>query len=139
MIDRKRLKAMESRLGMKLPPDFTASLTEREPIREGSVVLVSSDRVWDVRSTFGLDVGDKADQLDFLHELFGDVLPPEALPFAEDWGGNFYCLMLSGPYAGQVVFWDHERDEGDHRVEPVAESIEKFYTGLLPDPREADA
>ena len=63
-IDRKRLKALESRLGVKLPPDFTATLRDREPIREGSVALVTADRVWDVRSTFGLDDRDRGDQLD---------------------------------------------------------------------------
>src|SRR5262245_17245721 len=69
-----------------------------------------------------------------LYRRVGDVLPRGAVPFASDWGDNLYCLMLSGPYAEQVVYWDHERDEGDHRVEPVTGSVDEFYAGLVPDP-----
>jgi SMI1 / KNR4 family (SUKH-1) len=138
LVDRRRLTALEAQLGVELPVGFGVTLTDREPIREGRVALVTPDRVWDVRTTFRLDSGTK-DQLDRVYELVGDVLPPGALPFAEDWGGNFYCLMLSGPRAGQVVFWDHERDGGDHQVEPVAGSIEAFYASLVPDPKEAEA
>jgi hypothetical protein len=137
--DQKRLSALESRLGAKLTPDFVATLINREAIREGSVALVTPHRVWDVRTTFGLDGGNNADQLDAVYQRVGDVLPPGALPFAEDWGGNFYCLMLAGPHVGRVVYWDHERDEGDHRVELVAGSIEEFYASLVPDPREPDS
>jgi len=136
-IDQDRLKALELRLGTRLPPDLTATLIDREPICEGSLALVTADRVWDVRTTFGLDAADKGRQLDAVYHLVGDVLPPGALPFAEDWGGNFYCLMLSGLHAGQVVYWDHERDEGDEPVEPLAGSLEEFYARLVPDPREA--
>ncbi len=75
-IDSKRLGALESRLGTKLPADFVAGLAKRKPIREGKVVLVAPDRVWDVRTTFTLGGGKKADQLDRLYELVGDVLPP---------------------------------------------------------------
>jgi SMI1-KNR4 cell-wall len=139
LVDRRRLTALEARLGIELPAEFSIALAEREPIRQGRVALVTPNRVWDVRTTFRLDSGGKEDQLDRVYELVGDVLPPGALPFAEDWGDNLYCLMLSGPRAGQVVFWDHERDEGDHRVEPVADSIEAFLAGLAPGPREADA
>jgi SMI1 / KNR4 family (SUKH-1) len=139
LVDPRRLTALEARLGVNLPDGFGAALADQEPIREGRVALITPDRVWDVRTTFRLDNGGKEDQLDRVYELVGDVLPAEALPFAEDWGGNLYCLMLSGPRAGQVVFWDHERDEGDHWVEPVAGSIEAFYAGLVPDSRESDA
>jgi hypothetical protein len=118
------------------PPAFVATLIEREPIREGNVALVTPDRVWDIRTTFGLDEGDRSDQLDRVYDLVGDVLPPGALPFAADWGDNFYCLMLAGPLAGQVVWWDHERDPGDDSVEPVAVSVGEFFSRLVPDPRE---
>jgi hypothetical protein len=46
--------------------------------------------------------------------------------------------MLSGPLAGKVVYWDHERESDDHRVETVADSVAMFYAGLSPDPRDAD-
>jgi hypothetical protein len=135
-MDLKRLSEFESRLGRKLPPDFKATLTEREPIREGNVALIKANRVWDIRTTFALDDGDRNGQLDVLYSLVGDVVPIGALPFAADWGDNLYCLMLSGPQSGQVVWWDHERDVGDNSVESVAESLRQFFEGLVPDPRE---
>jgi hypothetical protein len=125
LMDRRRLASLEARIGRRLPNDLLAVLNEREPIREGSVALVTPDRIWDVRASFAFDDGDGADQLDRVYELVGDVLPPNALPFAADWGDNFYCLMLSGPSEGRVVYWDHER--------------EAFFEGLVRDPRHADA
>jgi hypothetical protein len=119
-----------------LAPSLVATLVEREPIREGSVVIVTPDRIWDVRTSFALDDRDSTDQLDRVYELIGDVLPSGVVPFAADWGDNFYCLVLSGPLVGQVVYWHHERDEDDDRVEPVADTIESFYARLVPDPRE---
>jgi hypothetical protein len=114
-------------------------LTAREAIREGDLVLVTADRIYDLRATFSLSAGeDEANKLEHMCKLLANVLPPGALPFADDWAGNLYCLMLSGPYAGQVVYWDHERNRGDYRAEPLTKSIEEFYQRLVPDPREAD-
>jgi hypothetical protein len=135
-VDRKRLATLESRIGQRLPADLLAALTDREPIREGRVALVTPNRIWDVRTSFTLGGGAVPDELDRVYELVGDVLPPGALPIAEDWGGNLYCLVLAGAAAGRVVYWDHERDPGDHRVAPVADSVRKFFSGLVPDPRE---
>lgn len=136
-LDAQRLKKLESRLGAALPGDFVAILEHREPIDEGDVAVRSETRIWDVRTTYSLDDDRGAyEQLDRLYARVGDVLPPGALPFASDWGGNFYCLMLSGSRAGQVVWWDHEREAGDDSVEPVATSLADFYTRLVPDPSE---
>ncbi len=135
-IDRARLNALESRLGAKFPADFLATLSNREPIREGNVVLNAHDRVWDIRTTFKLDDGDQSDQLDSVYKLVGDVLPIGMLPFAEDWGGNLYCIVLTGNSAGKVVWWDHERDDDDDSVVAIAESILELYSNLVPDPRD---
>jgi hypothetical protein len=72
-----------------------------------------------------------------LYDLVGDVLPPGALPVAADWADNFYCLMLSGPARGTIVYWDHEREVGDDRVVPVSGSISEFYSRLSPRPEDA--
>jgi hypothetical protein len=137
--ERERLAALEFRVGQRFPADLVSTILNREPIREGDVALVTPGRIWDVRTSFTLAGDLESERLDRVYELVGDVLPPGAVPIAEDWGGNFYCLMLSGPHADRVVYWDHERDEGDHRVEPVAGSIGEFFSGLVPDPPERDA
>lgn len=131
-IDLERLRALERQLGMTLPKDFVAVLRDRDPVtRDDEFVLHVSGDPMTVDQTFSLDSGNQ-DQLDAVFALVSDVLPAGAVPFAEDIAGNFYCLMLSGPTLGQVVWWDHERDLGDDSVVPVAESITQFFDGLLP-------
>ena len=137
-LDPTRLRNLENRVGFDFPPEFVASLEEREPIHEGNLAIVTPDRVWDVRTTFHLaNGGSRHDQLDLLYGRVGDVLPKGALPFARDWGGNFYCLLLSGPERGTVVWWDHERDSDDDRVEVVCASIGDFYSQLTDRPDDA--
>lgn len=139
-IDRDRLIALEKSFGHQLPADLVAVLNDRKPIFEGKVAFVAGDTVWDVRTTFTLD-GPRTDydQLDQIYDLVGDVMPPGALPVAQDWGGNFYCLMVTGSEAGHIVYWDHERDLGDHHTDPVAQSLDEFLNSLVPDPRDVDA
>ena len=132
-IDQKRLSQFELRIGKKLPASFISTL-ERSPIHEGKLVIETADRIWDVRTTFTFDNVDEGDQLDHVYKRVGDVMPPETLPFAEDRAGNFYCVLLSGPQAGKVVYWDHERDADDLSVRDVSNSIEAFYANLVSDP-----
>ena len=98
------------------------------------MAFVTADRVWDVRTSYTLDGGAREHQLDRLHALVGDVLPAATIPVASDQGDNFYCLVLAGTDAGKIVYWDHERDLDDHRVEVVADSLDQFFTRLVPDP-----
>jgi hypothetical protein len=135
-IDLPRLTALEKHLGARLPPEFLTTLAECEPIREGNVVLAVADCIWDVRTTFTIDDGDPSSQLDAVYGLVWDVLPKGMVSFAEDWGGNFYCLVLFGKLANQVVWWDHERDADDESIEPIAASVAEFYSRLVSDPRE---
>lgn len=133
-IDRQRLERLEARLGAIVPHELLAALATREPVREGRVVIRTPQRAWDVRTTFILDddaVGTHA-QVDRVYAQVADVLPSGELPLAEDWGGNLYCVMLSGPSAGAVVYWNHEREAGDQRVEPVCGSVNEFYARLVP-------
>lgn len=137
-LDRKRLRALEGQLGTRLPPDFLATLETLAPIDEGNVALVVQGVIYDIRTTYTVNGGAAGLQLDGLYHRVGDVLPPGALPIAQSWGGDIYCLMLRGPLVGKVVFWDHERDENDHHVEVIADSIHAFYAGLVPEPREQE-
>ena len=84
-----------------------------------------------------MNEGAREHQLDHVYALVDDVLPPSTIPVAADWGGNFYCLVLAGSQAGKIVYWDHERDLGDHRVEAVADSLDQFFASLVPDPDNA--
>lgn len=133
-INQSRLAALELLVGHKFPPELLALLSGQEAISQGEVAFVTAERVWDVRTSYVLDDGDARQQLDRLYGLVGDVLPPATLPVAADWGDNFYCLVLAGPDAGKVVYWDHERDPDDHRVDIVAGSLPQFFANLVPHP-----
>ena len=135
-INPSRRAALELRLGHALPAALLALLVERPPIVEGDVAFVTAERVWDVRTSYALDDGETGHQLDRLYQLIGDVLPPDTLPLASDWAGNFYCLVLAGARTGQVVYWDHERDLGDHRTELVADSLDQFFAHLVAEPHD---
>jgi hypothetical protein len=115
-----------------------AALTAYEPIVEGHVAFVTPDRIWDVRTSFSLDSDERHGQLDRMYELVGDVLPPNTLPIATDWGGNIYFLLLADSSGGGVVYWDHEREANDHRVKAVASSVGEFFARLVPDPNRED-
>ena len=138
-INQNRLAALESQVGQTLPPTLLAKLSGQKPIQEGRVAFITVDRVWDVRTSYTLDEGAREHQLDRVYALVGEVLPPGTIPTASDWGGNFYCLVLAGSHAGKIVYWDHERDLGDHRVEAVADFLDQFFANLVSDPDNAEA
>lgn len=140
-IDRHRLEILEARLGATLPARFVATLVSREPVSEGRVAFVTPSRVWRVRTTYSLSNADAtaAEQLDALYDLLSDVLPPHTLPFAADWAADFYLLALWAPHAGEIVYWHHAPGSGGHRVEPVAPSIDIFYSGFRPFEGQDDA
>jgi hypothetical protein len=129
---RNRLKRLERALGERLPQELVEVLVSGPHIEEGSVGFRSRGRFFEVRTTYKLDQSGGSHQVDAVYRRVGDVLPYGKLPFACDWAGNFYCLSLDGSYEGKVVYWDHERDDFDDKVLPVAASLRAFLTKLKP-------
>lgn len=78
----------------------------------------ASDEVLDY--FLGIAQGEQDDIVTFL-QGYADRLPPELLPSAYDAFGNLICLGLSEPFAGQVLFWNHE-------LEPESDDTE--YSNL---------
>jgi len=67
-----------------------------------------------------------------LHEIIEDikdVLPDNLFPFAEDEGGNAFCISLSEENNGEIYIWYHDMDDED-KVEFLADSFEDFMKGL---------
>ena len=77
-----------------------------------------------------LDDGADYLQLDSTFKRVHDALPSGMAPFATDIADNFYCIVVTGARAGRVVWWDHEREVGDHHVEDVAASFDDFMSSL---------
>jgi len=79
---------------------------------------------------FELGIGPDSSQLDRVYKIVGDVLPTKAIPIAEDSAGNLFLLDCQ---TGQVAWWDHERELGDDKTEPVAQSFDEFLTRIETD------
>lgn len=125
-----RLAKLEQAVGAVLPSEYKLFLATHVSQDQPNLAF-SGERHWDVRTLYELADGGLDDQLDRVYSLVGDVLPAYALPIGEDWGGNFYCLITHGDSAGHVVWWNHERELGDDRTEPVAPSFAAFSGGLV--------
>jgi len=128
-----RIKAVERLIGSRLPAEYIEYLQQHEPIVEGGFSIPFDGEKCRIRNTFRLDAADDSSQLDDVCRLVADVLPCGALPIAEDWAGNFFCLTLTEPNAGQVMFWDHERDADDSSIRLVSPSFQQFLSSIVPD------
>jgi hypothetical protein len=128
-----RLIKLEASLGAKIPPEYLAFLASHSARDEAGLVVSSNPDYWGVRSFFEIGSGEDSYQLDKVYSQVGDVLPAGALPIADDWAGNLYCLFCSGPSIGHVVWWNHERDHGDSRTDLVASSFQEFVSSLRRD------
>lgn len=70
-----------------------------------------------------------ADELAEAWEDTRDCLPPGALPFTEDGGGDHVCADLG---SGAVLLHVHDAPLGEAHLRPVADSIETFLLALEP-------
>ena len=131
--DPKRIHVVEQHVGVRLPAEYVQYLQKGQAITEGGFGIHIEGDQCGIRNTFRLDDADDTSQLDEVCRLVADVLPSGALPIAEDWAGNFFCLMLADPTVGQVVFWEHERDADDHSVVPVSISFQQFLRNIVPE------
>lgn len=121
-----RIKFVEALLGADLPADLRSFLKSRSSPPGDLSFLSSCGRELTVRDFFRLDHGADYLQLDSTFERVHDALPKGMLPFARDMAGNFYCIVVTGAQAGRIVWWNHEREFGDNRVEDVAPSFREF-------------
>jgi hypothetical protein len=127
-----RLARLERALGKPLPPDYRQFLHgHREDQNRPTMVVGANPDCRDVRTLFELGDGPNTTQLDEIYRLVGDVLPVGTIAIADDIGGNLYLLDYLG--RGGVLWWDHEQDLGEDRVERVADSFTGFLADLRPD------
>jgi len=126
-----RIKFVEAILGADLPADFRSCLKSRSSPPAELLFLSSCGREFTVREFLRLDHGADYLQLDSTFERVHDALPKGMVPFARDTAGNFYCIVVTGPQVGRVVWWNHEREVGDNHVQDVAASFREFMVSLF--------
>jgi hypothetical protein len=125
-----RVRSVEALLGTSLPPDYLAFLLR--PVRPDAsrIGVPFRDELWDVAQIFELGDGPDYLQLDATFRLVHDVLPRYHLPIAADHADNFFCLVVQGNQAGQIVWWDHEREEHELTTESVADSLSTWVSAM---------
>ena len=127
-----RIKFVEALLGADLPASYCSFLSQpfSQPTKLLAVPSSSSREDFDVEEFLRLDDGADYLQLDSTFKRVHEALPSGMVPFARDIAGNFYCIVVLEAQAGRIVWWDHEREVGDHHVEDVAASFDDFMSSL---------
>jgi hypothetical protein len=139
-IDRTRLHELERRLGTSLPDDYRDYLIAHNGGAPEARLFLPPGKSKPFtclsHTMFGLHEADG--QLDKVYGICLDYLPSSVVAFAEDTGGNLFCVTVRGKRRGKIYFWDHHRQAlGDE--EPtfenvnllfVAESFREFLNGL---------
>ena len=121
-----RLESIEKRIGRALPGEYKSFVSVHRAKPLSDAYLVNNPDYWGIRILFEIGDGAEHDQTDHVFEAVGDVLPTGMLPIADDSSGNLYLLdVVQG---ARVVWWNHERERTDDRVDEVASSFSEFLT-----------
>jgi len=63
-----------------------------------------------------------------------NILPNWLIPFADDPGGDLFCISLSQETYGQIFIWEHEViDNDENPAYFISESLEQFINSLQED------
>ena len=104
-----RLAAFEAHLGAVLPADYRQFLLAHNGgdfLPDQIILPGRSEPYAAIGSAFGLYDGPYALETVF-RNVVGEV-PADLLPFAEDAGGNLFCVGIRGAHYGRIYYWDHE-------------------------------
>lgn len=132
------ITAFEKRIGQLLPADYrNFLLAHNGGVPESHVIRNNEVGDLEVQLFYGIREEEYFD-IDLLRESMRGRWPERFLAIAIDSFGDFYCLSLSGPDAGEVYFWDHEQeaDPDEPATElnlfPIAKSFAEFLYLMEP-------
>lgn len=139
------VRNVEQLIGARLPEDYREFL-----LRYGSdhayfnqTVAISHPAHPD--GFFGIDhfLGAVPRENSYCYDLLAryaedrSILPDGVLTIADDGGGNFICLAVSGENRGRIYYWDHEEAEQGivptyQFLQPLADSFDEFLGKFSP-------
>lgn len=133
----KAVLALETELGVRLPPDYKRFLETQNGGRPDDYeVEVPGWGSTIVNHFLGVGAPGRND-LAFQICRMSHLLPPSVIPIADDPGGNYFCISLSAPDAGCILLWDHEfstpdKDEGEteFKMYAISGSFSDFENSL---------
>ncbi|MEZ6138062.1 MAG: SMI1/KNR4 family protein [Pirellulaceae bacterium] len=126
---------LEHNGGSPRPDAFTFNLFGRDeenivmcffPLRDLSLGEVDVEQLDELR-TWPVHCAWNDLQHDLLH-LYEKEIEHPLLPIGTDGSGNYFCIVLSGPQMGAMLFHEHELAE----TCVLASSFDEFLTSLRP-------
>jgi hypothetical protein len=115
------------------PPDEFLSFVQKYNCGEfeRNVVVKYDEEFSYVHETYGIVDEPSYLSLEENYEEYSSRIGSQYLPFADDPGGNIYCLSLSKNSFGHVFFWDHEFEGDKDALTYLSDSFENFVDSLV--------
>lgn len=117
------VQEFENSQGISLPDSYRKHILENN----GGVLLDTYFEGNGISFFYPIKYGD--DTLEECIEDLSDVLPENFLPFAQDSGGNTFCIDLSD---GKIYLW-LVQEEIEDSIVLLASSFNEFINGLSED------
>ena len=131
-IDEATLAAVEARLDVRFPDDYRQFLL-RTNGGEFPFTVSTTDDLADPKGAdldyFHCVAKGQSSDIEEEFSLVKDRMPPGHAPIAGNGSGDMILIMATGPDAGAICTWDHERDE-TVGIRVVARSFREFYDSL---------
>ena len=131
------VRAMEARLGFKLPQDyanFMLAYNGGRPVPNGFPIQgLENNPVGALQVFFGVGLSAESCDVEWNYALFAEDGIKKFLPIACTGCGDIICLVVAGESKGAVVLWDaHVEAETPvaDRIYPVAEDFTAFLQTL---------
>lgn len=131
-VSKEQINRFERESCLSLPEDYKKFILENNGGEPDLDCIDIPD--WDGSRTalskfFGIETNNADDLKQILTNVV-DILPKKYLPFAEDSGGNLFCLDLSrGKTNGKIIFWDHHASVTES-IYNVCDNFKEFISKL---------
>ena len=150
-ISEQEIREVESKLGLSFPTDFKAHYlkwnggTPNKPIFENPNIDYDYIEIRDfIAVRYARDFGDDPDftlEGRAVNEWEEMEVPPDLIPYAFDWGGNYICLHKNSGriyYYVRDVWSDNISTEANFakNTNLIADSFTEFLSYLHTDPEE---
>lgn len=137
MLEDEHLRRLEAVLGVRLPEQYRQFLAAHNgaSVAPDEVIFPGASEPFTILDQF-FGLHDGADSLETVRTNVESCVPTDAIAFAEDHGGNLFCLGIRGDHRGRVFFWNHEHSRpgvasGDwHGMTVLADSFTVFLAAL---------